>query len=52
LEPRSRNTGENSVFTKELVKPTPGERWLLVTSAQYMPRAVGCFRKVGFPVEA
>ena len=29
-----------------------GERWLLVTSAQHMPRAVGCFRRVGFPVEA
>jgi uncharacterized SAM-binding protein YcdF (DUF218 family) len=52
LEARSRNTAENSVFTKELVKPRPGERWLLVTSAQHMPRAVGCFRKVGFPVEA
>jgi uncharacterized SAM-binding protein YcdF (DUF218 family) len=24
----------------------------LITSAQHMPRAVGCFRKVGFPVEA
>jgi uncharacterized SAM-binding protein YcdF (DUF218 family) len=24
----------------------------LVTSAQHMPRAVGSFRKVGFPVEA
>ena len=35
-----------------LVKPKPGERWLLVTSAQHMPRAIGCFRKVGFPVEA
>jgi len=23
-----------------------------VTSAQHMPRAVGCFRAVGFPVEA
>jgi uncharacterized SAM-binding protein YcdF (DUF218 family) len=52
LELRSRNTAENADFTKELVKPDPGERWLLVTSAQHMPRAVGCFRKVGFPVEA
>ena len=52
LESRSRNTLENAVFTKDLVKPKPGERWLLVTSAQHMPRAVGCFRKVGFPVEA
>jgi uncharacterized SAM-binding protein YcdF (DUF218 family) len=52
LESRSRNTAENADFTKQLVKPNPGERWLLVTSAQHMPRAIGCFRKVGFQVEA
>jgi uncharacterized SAM-binding protein YcdF (DUF218 family) len=52
LEPGSRNTAENAAFTKELVKPKPGELWLLVTSAQHMPRAIGCFRRVGFLVEA
>ncbi len=52
LEPRSRNTAENAAFTKQLVDPKPGERWLLVTSAAHMPRAMGCFRNVGFPVEA
>jgi uncharacterized SAM-binding protein YcdF (DUF218 family) len=52
LEPNSRNTYENAVFTKALVKPKPGERWLLVTSAQHMPRAVGCFSRIDFPVEA
>jgi uncharacterized SAM-binding protein YcdF (DUF218 family) len=52
LEPRSRNTEENATFTKEMVKPKLGERWLLVTSAWHMPRAVGCFRQIGFPVEA
>jgi uncharacterized SAM-binding protein YcdF (DUF218 family) len=52
LESKSRNTSENAVFTKELVQPKPGERWLLVTSAQHMPRAVGCFRQAGFAVEA
>lgn len=52
LERRSRNTAENAAFTKALVAPKPGERWLLVTSAQHMPRAIGCFRRVGFPVEA
>jgi uncharacterized SAM-binding protein YcdF (DUF218 family) len=51
LEGRSRNTFENAQFTKELVKPEQGQRWLLVTSANHMPRAMGCFRKVGFAVE-
>jgi uncharacterized SAM-binding protein YcdF (DUF218 family) len=52
VEPRSRNTFENAVFSKEMAQPKPGERWLLVTSAQHMPRAVGSFRQAGFPVEA
>lgn len=52
LERRSRNTAENAAFTKALVQPKPGERWLLVTSAIHMPRAVGAFRKAGFAVEA
>jgi uncharacterized SAM-binding protein YcdF (DUF218 family) len=52
LETRSRNTAENALFSKRLMQPKPGERWLLVTSAQHMPRAVGCFRQVAFDVEA
>lgn len=52
LEERSRNTVENARFTKALVDPKPGERWLLVTSAIHMPRAAGTFRKAGFPIEA
>jgi uncharacterized SAM-binding protein YcdF (DUF218 family) len=52
LESRSRNTAENAAYAKELINPKPGERWLLVTSAQHMPRAIGCFRKVGFAVDA
>lgn len=52
LEDRSRDTYENAVFTKRLLDPKPGERWLLVTSAWHMPRAIGCFRKAGFSVEA
>ncbi len=50
LEDRSRNTRENAVFSKELVKPTPGQVWLLVTSAAHMPRSVGIFRRVGWTV--
>lgn len=51
MERRSRNTYENAQFTKAMVAPKPGERWLLVTSAFHMPRSVGLFRKAGFPVE-
>ncbi|KMO39949.1 hypothetical protein VQ02_08880 [Methylobacterium variabile] len=51
-EDRSRNTRENAAFSAELVKPKPGERWLLVTSAWHMPRAMGCFRHAGFTVTA
>jgi uncharacterized SAM-binding protein YcdF (DUF218 family) len=51
MEKRSRNTFENAVYSKELIKPNPNERWLLVTAALHMPRAIGCFRRVGFKVE-
>jgi uncharacterized SAM-binding protein YcdF (DUF218 family) len=52
LEDKSRDTCENAAFTAALVKPHKGEHWLLVTSAAHMPRAMGCFRRAGFPVEA
>jgi uncharacterized SAM-binding protein YcdF (DUF218 family) len=52
LENRSRNTYENAAFSAALVHPKPGERWLLVTSAWHMPRAVGCFRQAGFAIDA
>ena len=51
LEDHSRNTAENAAFTWKLLQPKAGERWLLITSAQHMPRAVGCFRNVGFSIE-
>ena len=52
LEERSRDTDENARMTREIVQPKPGERWLLVTSAHHMPRAIGVFRAAAFPVEA
>jgi uncharacterized SAM-binding protein YcdF (DUF218 family) len=51
LEAKSRDTYENALFTARLVNPKPGERWLLVTSAWHMPRAMGTFRQAGFAVE-
>jgi uncharacterized SAM-binding protein YcdF (DUF218 family) len=50
FEDRARNTYENAVLAKAIAAPKPGERWLLVTSASHMPRAVGAFRQVGWPV--
>lgn len=50
FETDSRNTWENAVRTRELLSPPDGSRWLLVTSAAHMPRAVGVFRRVGWTV--
>ncbi len=52
LEDRSRNTYENAIFTRDIVKPRPGERFLLVTSGFHMPRSMGVFRRAGFAVTA
>ncbi len=52
FESDSRNTYENAIFSKALVKPEPGQNWVLVTTAWHMPRAVGVFRKAGWEVMA
>jgi len=52
IEDRSRNTAENARLSKIVAAPKQSEKWLLVTSAYHMPRAVGAFRAFGFPVEA
>ena len=49
-ESESRNTFENAFLAHRKVQPGPNEVWLLVTSAQHMPRAVGVFRKIGWSV--
>lgn len=46
IEPRARNTYENILFSKALVKPKPGQVWLLDTSAIHMPRAMAVARKL------
>lgn len=51
LEDQSRNTYQNALYSSRLAKPGSAERWLLITSASHMPRAIGSFRKAGFAVE-
>lgn len=50
FEGRSRNTAESAVYTRELLRPADGEGWLLVTSANHMPRAAGTFKAAGFTI--
>jgi len=50
FEKQSRNTFENAKLSRALVKPKSGERWILITSAFHMPRAVGVFRRTGWEV--
>ena len=50
LERDSRNTWENAVNSKALMNPVTGENWVLVTSAAHMPRSVGVFCALGWPV--
>jgi uncharacterized SAM-binding protein YcdF (DUF218 family) len=51
MESRSRTTFEDALYAAALLNPKPSERWLLLTSAMHMPRAVGSFRAAGFRVE-
>ena len=51
LEEASHNTCQDATQTKALVDPQRSAVWLLVTSASHMPRAIGCFRAAGFPVQ-
>ncbi len=47
-EATSRNTYENAVNSLSIAVPQPGQRWLLVTSASHMPRAMGSFAAAGW----
>jgi len=48
FEDKSRNTWENEVYSMAIAQPKPEQRWVLVTSAQHMPRAVGIARQLGW----
>ncbi|HZS84674.1 MAG TPA: YdcF family protein [Stellaceae bacterium] len=50
LEERSRNTCESAIESKRAAEGAAGQRWLLVTSAFHLPRAVACFRHAGWTI--
>lgn len=50
FESQSKNTYENGLYSKRLIRPEPGEKWILVTSALHMPRAYGVFLKLGWQI--
>lgn len=52
FERESLNTWQNAENLRGILEPDPDTRWLLVTSAFHMPRAVGVFRQAGYNVIA
>lgn len=51
IEPDSRNTWENALFSRNIVQTRyPGASCLLITSAWHMPRSQACFQKAGLEV--
>ncbi len=47
----ARSTYEEALLFAERVRPQQGERWLLVTSAWHMPRALATFQAQGFTLQ-
>jgi uncharacterized SAM-binding protein YcdF (DUF218 family) len=45
----ARDSCEHPARVRELMRPAPGETWVVVTSAMHMPRVIGCFRAAGWP---
>lgn len=51
-EDRSRNTAENALYSRALLKPLNMNRIILVTHAFHMPRALIEFKRAGFDVQS
>lgn len=51
IDENASSTRQNAIVLAGMLRPKPRSRWILVTSAIHMPRAVAAFRAVGFDVE-
>lgn len=51
FDDKSYNTYTNAIESQKLFKATENGKWLLITSAFHMPRAVGAFQKVGIKIQ-
>lgn len=50
FERESRNTYENVIYSKKIIKPEKNNKWILITTSWHMPRSVGIFCKADWPV--
>ena len=50
FENESRNTYENIIYSKNIIKPNKNENWILITTGWHMPRSVGISCKADWPV--
>ena len=52
LEDKSLNTHQNALYSKPILEATGEKKFLLITSAGHIRRAVACFEKQGIEVQA
>ena len=50
FEKDSRNTYENARYSYKLASPKVNENWILISTAWHMPRSVGIFCKINWPM--
>ena len=50
FERESRNTYENAIYSKKIIKLNEKENWILITTSWHMPRSIGVFCKASWPV--